>query len=143
MNRRDTEDAENAQRFDKVQDGLNRLTERVIGASIEVHRCLGPGYLEAVYEEALACELTDQGIAFRRQHPFACVYKGHRVGEGRLDLFVADQLIVELKAMDSISAIHRAQVISYLRALNRPLGLLINFNVPLLKHGLHRIILSS
>ena len=110
---------------------------------MEVHRRRGPGFLEAVYEEALAIELDLRGIPFTRQAPIAVVYKGHPVGEGRLDLLVAHALIVELKAIDALAPIHIAQVMSCLRATGHPLALLINFNVPVLKHGVKRITLPA
>jgi GxxExxY protein len=138
--RRDTEDS---QRMQEVPPWLNQLSEQVIGAAIEVHKELGPGYLESVYEETLAFELYRSRVPFLRQFRFSTLYKGHPVGEGRVDLLIRDIFGVELKAVDELTAIHRAQVISYLRALDKPLGLLINFNVPLLKDGLRRIILSA
>ena len=122
---------------------VDALASAVIGAAIEVHRVLGPGYLESVYEEALAVELELRGIEFERQKLVSVSYKGHTVGEGRLDLLVGGRLIVELKAVDALAPIHTAQVMSYLKTLTLPLGLLINFNVPLLKHGIKRVILSS
>jgi GxxExxY protein len=124
---------------DKEVDDLAR---QVIGAAIEVHRHLGPGYLESVYEEALAIELDLRGLPFERQKPIGVDYKGHVVGQGRLDLLVGDRLIVELKAVDTFAPIHRAQVISYLKATGLHLGLLINFNVQLLRDGVQRIVLS-
>ena len=119
------------------------VARSVIGAAIEVHRVLGPGYLESVYEQALAVELDLRRISFERQRSIDVEYKGHGVGEGRLDLLVAGKLVVELKAVDALAPIHTAQVMSYLKTVNHSLGLLINFNVPLLKHGIKRIILSS
>jgi GxxExxY protein len=121
----------------------DEMAKAVIGAAIEVHRVLGPGYLESVYEEALAVELKLRGIASERQRNLNVEYKGHAVGEGRLDLFVDDCLIVELKAVETLTPIHTAQVMSYLKALRLPLGLLINFNVSLLKDGIKRIIFSD
>lgn len=121
---------------------MSELTGLVIGAAIEVHRVLGSGFLESVYEEALAAELELRGIRFNRQKVVAVNYKGRRVGEGRLDLLVGNTLIVELKAVANITPIHEAQVLSYLKMTGYPLGLLINFNVPLLKDGIRRIILS-
>ena len=121
---------------------IDELACRTIGAAIEVHRNLGPGYLESVYEDALAVELARRQLSIRRQHGFAINYKGHEVGQGRLDLLIEDQLIVELKAVESLLPIHRAQLISYLKALDKPLGLLINFNVEVLKNGIRRVILS-
>jgi len=117
---------------------LDRLANAVIGAAIEVHRVLGP-----VYEEALAVELELRGIPFARQIPAAVDYKGHAVGEGRLDLLVGGKLVVELKAVEALAPIHSAQVISYLKATGHELGLLINFNVALLKEGIRRIVLSK
>jgi GxxExxY protein len=122
---------------------IDALAREVIGAAIEVHKVLGPGYLESVYEAALAVELTLRNIPFVRQAAIAVDYKGHAVGEGRLDLLIDRRLVVELKAVDALAPIHSAQVISYLKALNQPLGLLINFNVPLLKNGIKRIVLTS
>lgn len=124
-------------------DERDALAHRVIGAAIEVHRTLGAGYLESVYESALCIELSHIGIPYLRQHAYALKYRGENVGEGRIDLFVADQLIVELKAVDQLAPIHKAQVISYLKATGCQLGLLINFNVPVLKEGIQRIILSN
>ena len=112
---------------------------RVIAAAIEVHRALGPGYLESVYEEALAVELEMRGIPFRRQVVFGLEYRGRCVGEGRLDLLVDEALVVELKAVDQFAPIHAAIMLSYLKANRKRVGLLINFNVPVLRDGLKRI----
>ncbi len=103
---------------------------------------LGPGYLESVYEEALAIELGLRGIGFRRQVPVTVSYKGREVGTARLDFLVEEILVVELKAVDDLAPIHLAQVLSYLKATSLPLALLINFNVPVLRDGIKRIILS-
>jgi len=92
------------------------LARRVIGAAIEVHRTLGPGFLEKVYQRALSVELEHQGIAHRIESSIKILYRGVDIGEGRADILVMDQLIVELKTVDAISDIHRAQVISYLKA---------------------------
>jgi GxxExxY protein len=121
---------------------LDKLARTVIGAAIEVHRHLGPGYLESVYEEALAVEFSLRRLFFERQKPFAVAYKGRAVGEGRLDFLVDGALLVELKAVESLAPIHKAQVISYLKAKELQLGLLINFNVPILRAGIQRIVLS-
>ena len=121
---------------------LNRLSQQVIGAAIEVHRHLGPGLLESVYEGALCVELSLRDIPFERQSTVELVYKGHRVGQGRLDLLIDGQLIVELKAVEALNEVHRAQVISYLKTTGRTLGLLINFNLPVLRSGIKRIICS-
>jgi GxxExxY protein len=121
---------------------LNQLAHAVIGAAIEVHRTLGPGFLESVYVEALCVELTLHKLAFERQHVINVSYKGHPVGENRLDILVENCLIVELKAVEALEPIHMAQVISYLKATGHALGLLINFNVPVLKNGVRRVVLS-
>ncbi len=122
---------------------LDRLAHAVIGAAIEVHRSLGPGFLKSVYEGALCIELDVRRIPFERQWPVAVNYEGHPVGEGRLDLLVGGVLVVELKAVEGVAPIHVAQVMSYLKATGHRLGLLINFNVPFLKNGIKRIVLSS
>jgi GxxExxY protein len=122
---------------------VDELSHAVIGAAIEVHRHLGPGYLEGVYEEALAWEFQTRRLPFERQRPIAVRYKGHLVGEGRLDFLVGALLIVELKAVDALSSIHDAQVISYLKSTGLHLGLLVNFHVSVLKHGIRRVILST
>lgn len=122
---------------------LDTAANAVIGAAIEVHRHLGPGFLESIYEEALAIELTLRNVRFERQKAVSVNYKGHSVGEGRVDLFVDGMLIVELKAMDKILPIHQAQLMSYMRAASLPLGLLINFNEKLLRNGIQRIVMSA
>jgi GxxExxY protein len=123
-------------------DRLDRLARAVIGAAIEVHRALGPGFLEAVYEEALALELERREIAFERQAPMTVHYKGVPVGATRADFLVGGELIVELKSVEQLAPVHVAQVIAYLRAFRCPLGLLITFNVSLLRHGVRRVILT-
>ena len=120
---------------------LEDIAHRVIGAAIEVHKELGPGYLEKVYQDALVVELGLQGIKAAPEFKFALDYKGHKVGEGRIDILVEDRLVLELKAVDQLAPVHTAQVISYLKATKRRLGLLINFNTPTLKEGLKRIAL--
>jgi len=122
---------------------VDDLARKVIGAAIQVHRALGPGYMENVYEEALCIEINDLRIPFERQVKVAVEYKGRKVGEGRLDLLVAKILPVELKAVESHAAIHQAQLISYLKMTHLQLGLLINFNVPILKYGIKRVILTQ
>ncbi len=121
---------------------LDTRARTVIGAAIEVHRHLGPGYLESVYEEALAVELDLRRIPFDRQKSFAVDYKGRAISEGRLDLLVGNELLVDLKAVNALAPIHKAQLIPYLKATQRQLGLLINFNVPVLRSGLQRVVLS-
>jgi GxxExxY protein len=120
---------------------VEAAASQAIGSAIEVHRQLGPGYLESVYEEALAVELALRGVPFARQVVFALDYKGQAVGEARLDFLLDGCLVVELKAVEELSPIHTAQVISYLKATHHRLALLINFNVPVLKNGLKRVVL--
>jgi GxxExxY protein len=121
---------------------LDETTGAVIGAALEVHRVLGPGFLESVYEEAMAIEFGLRGISYERQRPISVSYKGRLVGEGRLDFFVQDSLIVELKAADRLLPIHQAQLMSYLKAARCRLGLLINFHERLLKEGVRRVVLT-
>lgn len=114
----------------------------VIGAALEVHRVLGPGFLETVYEEAMAVEFGLRGIPFERQKPINVPYKGHRIGQGRLDFLVEESLIVELKTAEKLLPIHQAQLMSYLKATGCRLGLLINFHERLLRDGVRRVVLT-
>ena len=123
-------------------DVAERLATAVIGAAIEVHRVLGPGLPEMVYERALAHELTLHNILFERQALLPVVYKGVEVGEGRMDLLIDNRLVVELKSCDGLNDVHRAQVRTYLLLTGHRLGLLINFNVPVLRDGIRRVINS-
>ena len=126
-----------------TQAELNHLTEKIIGAAIEVHRHLGPGLLESAYESCLAYELERLGLIFERQKALPLVYKEIRLDQGyRLDLLVEQQVIVELKVVDQISPVHEAQILSYLKFSGCKIGLLINFNVKLLKDGIRRFILT-
>ena len=144
MNREDAKDAkEEERRMRQLGEQLEQLAYRAIGAAIEVHRLLGPGFLESVYQESLEVEFRMRGIPCQPKKPVAITYKGHQVGEGQLDFLVGDILIVELKAVEKLAPIHEAQVISYLKMTKNSLDLLINFNVPILKEGIKRIILSS
>jgi GxxExxY protein len=119
---------------------LDRLAHGAIGAAIEVHRILGPGLLESVYEEALCIELGLVGIPFARQVRMSVEYKRQSVGEARLDLLVGGRLILELKTADGIAPIHVAQLLSYLKVTRLRLGLIINFNVAELRHGIKRVV---
>ena len=119
----------------------NGLTEKIIGAAIEVHRTLGPGLLESVYEECLALELDLRGLKFERQKPLSIQYKGRRVAADlRIDLWVERQVVVELKAVEILLRVHEAQLLTYLRLSNTRFGLLVNFNVPVLRDGLKRML---
>ncbi|MBV9370198.1 MAG: GxxExxY protein [Alphaproteobacteria bacterium] len=108
------------------------LTEQIIAAAIRVHRELGPGFLEAIYEQALAIEFAEQGIAFESQKPVAVLYREHHVGEHRLDFLVAGEVVLELKAISALEDVHFAIVRSYLRATHLEIGLLLNFATPTL-----------
>lgn len=121
--------------------GANKITEEIIGAAIEVHKALGPGLLESAYEECLCHELGIRGVSFERQVLLPLEYKGIKLDCGyRMDLVVENQIIVELKTVSKIDPIHEAQLFTYMRLRNERLGLIINFNVPLLKNGIKRII---
>lgn len=120
----------------------NRITEGIIGAAIEVHRALGPGLLESAYEECLCRELSLRDIPFERQKPLPVEYKDCKLDCGyRLDLLVAGAVVLEIKACEAIESIHEAQLLTYLKLGGWRLGLLINFNVPVLKDGIRRRIL--
>ena len=119
----------------------NGVTEKIIGAAIEVHRHLGPGLLESVYEECLCYELSQCGLQFQRQLPVPVLYKGIKLDCGyRVDLMVEDAVIVEIKSVDGISPVHQAQIISYLKLSGKSIGLLINFNVVRLNNGIKRFV---
>lgn len=120
---------------------LETLITRVIGAAIEVHRQLGPGFLESVYERTLCHELDLRGIRYEWQKEITVHYKELMIPGQRLDLLVDERLIVELKAVEELAPIHQAQVLSYLKSTGLRAGLLINFNVELLKSGIRRLVL--
>ncbi len=121
-------------------DKINKVTEEIIGAAIEVHRTLGPGLLESAYEACLFHELVLRGFQVDRQKALPILYKGVKVDAGyRLDLLVNDLVIVELKSVEKLAPIHTAQLLSYLRLSEKKVGLLINFNVKLLKYGIKRL----
>ena len=118
------------------------LSERVIGSAMDVHRQLGPGLLEAVYEECLCFELKQAGIGYRRQVPLPVFYKGVQLECGyRMDIVVAHHLVVEIKAVERFLPIHEAQILTYLRLSGLPIALLLNFNSVKLKDGLRRFVL--
>lgn len=117
------------------------LTEQIIGAAIQVHRELGPGLLESAYEACLCHELSLNGLKIERQKSIPIFYRGIKLDAGyRLDLVVEDQVIVEIKAISELLPVHEAQLLSYLKQVGGGRGLLINFNVKLLKHGIRRLI---
>ncbi|MEW5946271.1 MAG: GxxExxY protein [bacterium] len=119
----------------------DEITESIIGSAIEVHRALGPGLLESAYEECLCRELTIREITFERQRPLPVKYKGAMLDCGyRLDLVVADSVVVEIKTVDNLLPIHDAQLLTYLKLGGWNVGLLINFNVPVLRKGIKRLV---
>ena len=127
--------------WEAMKEEANRLSWEIVGAAIEVHRWMGPGLLESVYEECLCRELDLRNIPYQRQVPFVLEYKGEELDVGyRLDLVVGGLVIVELKAIQQFEPIHEAQLLTYLRLRKLWLGLMINFNVPVLKDGIKRMV---
>ena len=121
---------------------FDQLSNQVIGCAIEVHREIGPGLLESTYEQCLAHELITNGFDFKIQHPLPVIYKDIRLDCGyRVDLLVENKLIIELKSVDAINKIHEAQILTYMKLAGIETGLLINFNVGLLKNGIKRFVL--
>lgn len=124
-----------------MREHVDNITGKIIGAAIDVHRELRPGLLESAYEACLAHELSTRGLRFEQQKVLPVKYKGVYVECGyRLDLVVEDLVIVELKSIDKLTPVHEAQLLSYLRLSGKPAGLLINFNVKLLKQGIKRLV---
>ena len=120
---------------------INKITENIIGSAIAVHKSLGPGLLESAYEACLAFELADRGLSVERQKALPVIYRDVKLDCGyRLDLLVEEKVIIELKAIDRLLPIHSAQLLSYPKLSGCKVGLLINFNVKILKNGLRRII---
>ncbi len=118
---------------------INEITHRIIGCAIEVHKALGPGLLESAYEECLAYELVKEGLEIKRQQPTPVIYKDVKLDCGyRIDILVEDLVVVELKVVDEFNPVHDAQILTYLKFSNKSLGLLINFNVTVLKNGIKR-----
>ena len=117
------------------------VTERIISCALEVHSTLGPGLLESVYEEALAHEFTLRGIKYEKQKEISLEFKGKDIGRHRIDFLVENEVVLELKAVESMHKIYQAQILTYLRATKKRVGLLINFNVERLKDGIKRLIL--
>lgn len=121
----------------------NEISRRIIGAAIEVHRALGPGLLEGIYQQCLAHELTLRGLSFEREKPLPVQYKGIHLDCGyRVDLIVEGRVVVELKAVESLLPVHASQVLTYLKLTGCRLGLLINWNVPVLRDGIRRVVLG-
>jgi GxxExxY protein len=118
---------------------LNRITEKIIGCAIEVHKHLGPGLLESAYEECLVYELQCSGLKTEKQKPVPVVYKEIHLDCGyRIDILVENTVIIELKTVELFSQVHEAQILTYMKFAQKGIGLLINFNVTLLKNGIRR-----
>ena len=120
---------------------LNKITEKIIGCAIEVHRNLGPGLLESIYEKALCYEFTVNNIIYQNQIIVPIIYKETTLGTHIIDILVDNEIIVEIKAVERMNPLYEAQLLSYLRLCDKKLGLLINFNVPYLREGIKRMIL--
>ena len=120
---------------------LKDITEKIISSAIEVHSTLGPGLLENIYEEALAYEFELRSIRYEKQKEIGLKYKDRDIGKHRIDFLVEDQVVVELKAVGTMHKIYEAQLLTYLKAMGRKVGLLINFNVEMLKDGIKRMIM--
>ena len=119
---------------------LNRLSSAVIGAAIEVYRTFGPGLEEEVYEKALCAELRLRNVPFACQTWYDVIYKGEVIGRRRIDLIIDNRIVIELKAVETLAPLHRAQLLTYLKITDVTLGLLINFNTIILKDGIKRVI---
>ena len=134
--------AENAEDAEMDQEErLNKITETIIGAAIDVHRALGPGLLESAYEACMVYDLIQVGMKVEQQKPLPVVYRGVKLECGyRLDLMIENEVVVEIKSIDKLLPIHKAQLMSYLKLADCKVGLLINFNVELLKDGIQRVV---
>jgi GxxExxY protein len=129
--------------MDKFDDEIEALIVRVIGCAIEVHRKLGPGHPERVYGNALEIVFRREEILYQREHHYRVLFDGDDVGEGRMDFWVANRLVVEDKSKKALDATDVAQVIAYLTQKKEPVGLLLNFNVAAMKHGIRRVVQSE
>jgi GxxExxY protein len=143
LNRQGRQGRQGIVRMHEPAAELDDMAREVIAAAMEVHTVLGSGFLESVYEQSLAVELALRNIACVRQHPIALSYKGHAVGEARLDFLVGGSLVVELKAVEALHGVHYAQVLNYLKATGFKLGLLLNSNVEHLRDGIKRVVLTK
>ena len=119
----------------------NQLTNEIIGSAIEVHRNLGPGLLESTYEECMTYELQERQLTIKRQIEIPVLYKGTQLEQNyRIDLLVNNQVIIELKSVNKLEPVHDAQLLTYLKLANKRYGLLLNFNVPVMKQGIKRLL---
>jgi GxxExxY protein len=138
----DRQDAKDARDLEEPAVAVDAVASSVLRACMEVHRVLGPGFFESIYEQALDLELTLRGVPFVRQPPIAVAYKDRFVGEMRPDFLVAQCLIVELKTVHQLAPVHLAQALSYLKAIRLRLALAIHFNVPVLLQGVRRVVFA-
>jgi GxxExxY protein len=123
---------------------LNQLSHSILGCCLEVHRALGPGLLESAYRDCVAFELSQKGLSFEIERSVPLVYKGRALGIGlRLDILVQDTIVLEIKAVEKLNPIHTAQILTYMKLLNKQLGLLVNFNTEFLQDGIHRVIAKT
>ena len=128
-------------RFKAIVMDINQLSSKIIGAAIQVHKALGPGLLESAYEECISHELSSQGLSIERQKPLAINYKGIKLDCGyRLDIVVENTIILELKSCEKIEPIHKAQLLTYLKLSGLNLGLILNYNVPVMRDGIVRLV---
>jgi GxxExxY protein len=119
----------------------NQISNKIIGVAIELHKILGPGLLESVYEKTFSFELKNAGLRIRNQVPVPLVYKDIHMDAGfKIDILVEEKVVIELKAIEALAPVHYAQLLTYLRITKLKLGLLINFNVPLMREGIHRVV---
>ena len=125
----------------EIDGYTNKLSYEIIGATIEVHKELGPGLLEAIYQEALCVELADRNIPYEKEKSIAVYYKKQLVGDYRIDILVDNRIVIELKSVEKILPVHMAQTMTYLKITGCRLGLLINFNTKMMKQGITRIAL--
>ena len=129
------------EKYNDLPTGLDALSKEVVDCAFQVHKTLGAGYLEKIYEDCLMLEFAERGIYAQRQFPIKMDYRGQAIPtEFRLDLVVENQIILELKAVEKMNPVYEAQIYSYLKASKLPLGFLINFNVPLIKNGIRRYV---
>jgi len=136
------QDTKTPRAFEPVETNLDMIGKQVVDAAFQVHKTLGPGLLENIYEEAFCCELKDRNIGFEKQKLIPIQYKNHSLDLNyRLDLLIENSVIVELKCVDKLQAVHDAQILTYLKLMNLRLGYLINFNVPVIKEGIKRKVL--
>ena len=136
-----TAETQRTQRTQREKMDVNKLSSNIIGAAIEVHKTLGPGLLESAYERCLCHELNLRGLSFETQKPLPVVYKGKRLDCGyRLDMVVENTIILELKSCEAILPIHKAQLLTYLNLSGIHLGLILNFNVPVMRDGIVRMV---